>query len=171
MSTKSPAEVRHASCYSPAHHLHPLHCPHRVGSSARGVGAIQVACECTRGDFAVTLSIVIPAYNEEVLLGRCLDAVIAEVARSGRDVEIVVVNNASTDATGNIAARYPVRVVDEPNRGIVQARNRGLTETTGELVANLDAAGSPWRRNVGFSPAPRLRPSSPAHLGQSECRS
>ncbi|HHB83700.1 MAG TPA: glycosyltransferase, partial [Devosia sp.] len=43
------------------------------------------------------LAFVIPAYNEETLIGACLASVVAEVRRSGYDVEIIVVNNASTD--------------------------------------------------------------------------
>lgn len=87
----------------------------------------------------MTLSIVIPAYNEEALLGRCLEAVLAEARRAGGEVEIVVVDNASTDGTRAVAERYPVRVVNEPKKGIVEARHRGLIETTGDLVANIDA--------------------------------
>ena len=61
------------------------------------------------------LAFVIPAYNEEALIGKCLESVVAEIARSGADAEIIVVNNASTDRTGEIARSFPtVRVVDEP---------------------------------------------------------
>lgn len=89
---------------------------------------------------SLKLSIVIPAYNEEALLGRCLEAVLREVRRARCEAEIVVVNNASTDRTRAIAESYPgVRVIDEPIRGIVHARHRGLVGTTGELVANIDA--------------------------------
>jgi glycosyltransferase involved in cell wall biosynthesis len=86
------------------------------------------------------ISIVIPAYNEEALLGRCLEAVLAEVKRSAVECEVVVVDNASTDGTAGIAREYPgVRLLAEPQRSIVRARARGLAETSGELVANIDA--------------------------------
>ena len=86
------------------------------------------------------LAFVIPAYNEEALIGKCVEAVLAEVARSGRDIDVVVVNNNSTDRTGEIAASYPgVRVVDEKQKGIVSARDGGFRATTAELVANIDA--------------------------------
>jgi glycosyltransferase involved in cell wall biosynthesis len=86
------------------------------------------------------LSIVVPAYNEEALLGRCLQAIEQEVARSRRDVEVVVVDNASTDGTVAIAASFErVRVVEEPRKGIVHARQRGFDSTRGEIVANIDA--------------------------------
>lgn len=86
------------------------------------------------------IAFVIPAYNEEALIGQCLKAVIAEVARSGADAEIVVVNNASTDRTKEIALEFEgVRVVDETQKGLVHARRAGFEATSAELVANIDA--------------------------------
>ncbi len=86
------------------------------------------------------LAFVIPAYNEEALIGKCVESVLAEVRRSGRDVDVVVVNNNSTDRTAEVAASYPgVRVVDETQKGIVSARDGGFNATTAELVANIDA--------------------------------
>ncbi len=86
------------------------------------------------------LAFVIPAYNEEALIGKCLTSVLAEVKRSGRNVDIVVVNNASTDRTKEIASSFPgVRVIDEMEKGLVAARDAGFRATTAELVANIDA--------------------------------
>ena len=86
------------------------------------------------------LAFVIPAYNEEVLIGHCLEAVLREIKRAGCEAEVVVVNNASTDDTKAVAMAFPgVKVVDEPSKGIVHARHRGLQVTTAELVANIDA--------------------------------
>lgn len=88
----------------------------------------------------VAISFVVPAYNEEKHLGRSLTAIVAETRRSGRTAEIIVVNNASTDATGDIAASFPeVVVVDEPVKGLVQARRAGFLHASGELIANVDA--------------------------------
>ncbi len=84
------------------------------------------------------LAFVIPAYNEEALIGQCVESVVAEVRRSGRDCEIVVVNNNSTDRTAEIAAKAGARVIDEPQKGIVSARDGGFRATTAELVANID---------------------------------
>jgi GT2 family glycosyltransferase len=53
--------------------------------------------------------------------------------------EIVVVDNASTDATSGIVGRYPVRRVFEERRGRPHARNRGIIESSGEIVAFTDA--------------------------------
>jgi len=86
------------------------------------------------------LSFVIPAYNEEALIGACLESVLAEIERSGVDAEVVVVNNASKDRTGEIARGFAgVKVVDEPKKGLVNARHAGFENSTGELVANIDS--------------------------------
>lgn len=86
------------------------------------------------------LSFVIPAYNEEMYLGKCLDSIAREIARTNHDAEIIVVNNASTDRTGAIAASCPwVIVVDEPRKGIVKARDAGYRAAAGDLIANIDA--------------------------------
>ena len=87
------------------------------------------------------LAFVIPAYNEEALIGKCLESVVAEIARSGVDASIIVVNNASTDRTGEIARSFAsVQVVDEPKKGLVNARDAGFAATEGfDLVANIDS--------------------------------
>ena len=87
------------------------------------------------------LAFVIPAYNEEALIGKCLESVVAEIARAGADARIIVVNNASTDRTGEIARSFPsVHVVDEPKKGLVNARDAGFAASEGaELVANIDS--------------------------------
>jgi cellulose synthase/poly-beta-1,6-N-acetylglucosamine synthase-like glycosyltransferase len=88
------------------------------------------------------ISFSIPAYNEEQRIAHCLEAVQKEIVRTGleAETEIVVVNNASTDRTGEIARSFQgVRVVDEPQKGLVKARQAGFRNTTGELVANVDS--------------------------------
>jgi glycosyltransferase involved in cell wall biosynthesis len=90
------------------------------------------------------ISFVVPAYNEQALLTRSLTAISDEIARAGQvlgqDAEIIVVNNASTDRTREVAeAVAGVRVVDEPRKGLVQARWCGFEASTGELIANIDA--------------------------------
>jgi len=87
------------------------------------------------------LAFVIPAYNEQALIGKCVESVLAEVKRSGRtDIDVVVVNNNSTDRTAEVAASYAgVRVVDEKEKGLVSARDGGFRATSAELVANIDA--------------------------------
>lgn len=84
------------------------------------------------------ISLVIPAHNEEAYLGGCLDSVLAHAR--GRFHEIIVVDNASTDRTADVARQRPgVRVVHEPAKGLTKARQRGFLESTGEYVAYIDA--------------------------------
>jgi glycosyltransferase involved in cell wall biosynthesis len=86
------------------------------------------------------LSFVVPAYNEEAYLPACLESVLAQTKELGDAVEIIVVNNASSDRTREVALGYAgVRVVDEPRKGLTFARQAGLNETSGELVAYIDA--------------------------------
>lgn len=86
------------------------------------------------------VSFVVPAYNEERLLPACLAAIRAEIERTGCAAEVIVVNNASTDRTADVAAAAQgVVVVDQPVKGLVQARSAGFQASRGVLVANIDA--------------------------------
>ena len=86
------------------------------------------------------LSFVIPAYNEEAYLPKCLEAVLAEKKRGKYDIEVIVVNNASTDSTRQVALSYPgVIVVDEPKKGLSAARQAGFMVATGDIIANIDS--------------------------------
>jgi glycosyltransferase involved in cell wall biosynthesis len=86
------------------------------------------------------ISFIIPAYNEENYLEQCLRSVVAQAQQPGSNVEIIVVNNASTDHTAEIARRFPeVRLINEPRRGLARARQAGFAAATGELIANIDA--------------------------------
>lgn len=86
------------------------------------------------------LSIVIPAYNEEILIGKCLESVLGEIKKKNYDTEVIVVNNASTDRTKEIALSFPgVTVVDESRKGITWARNAGSKVAKGDIIANIDS--------------------------------
>jgi glycosyltransferase involved in cell wall biosynthesis len=87
------------------------------------------------------LSFVVPAYNEEAYLPACLTSILDQT----RDLpagttEIIVVNNASTDRTREVALGFPgVTVVDETRKGLTFARQAGFAASQGELIANVDA--------------------------------
>ena len=86
------------------------------------------------------LSFVIPAYNEEAYLPACLDAIFLQIKDVPGGAEVIVVNNASTDKTREVALRYPgVKLVDEPQKGLTFARQAGFKACTGELIANVDS--------------------------------
>lgn len=83
------------------------------------------------------ISLVVPAYNEEKYISSCLESVIKN---GGELYEIVVVDNASTDKTAGVAARFRrVRVVTEPKKGVTIARQRGVRESSGDIIAFIDA--------------------------------
>lgn len=86
------------------------------------------------------LSFVIPAYNEEAYLSDCIASILKQTRALALETEIVVVNNASTDRTREVALRFPeVILVDEPRKGLPFARQAGFNATTGDLIANVDA--------------------------------
>lgn len=83
------------------------------------------------------VSVVIPAYNEASLLPDCLDSLAAQVYSGS--IEVIVVDNASDDATAAVAAARGVTVVSEPVRGYSRALARGFEAASGEIVATTDA--------------------------------
>jgi glycosyltransferase involved in cell wall biosynthesis len=87
------------------------------------------------------LSFVVPAYNEEAYLPACLESILQQTRTlPAASVEIIVVNNASTDRTREVALSYPgVTVVDEPRKGLTFARQAGFAASTGALIANVDS--------------------------------
>jgi glycosyltransferase involved in cell wall biosynthesis len=85
----------------------------------------------------LTLSVIVCAHNEAAYLAACLHSLLAQ---SRPPDEIIVVNNDSSDDTGRVAARIPgVRVVDEPRRGLVVARETGRRAATGDILVYVDA--------------------------------
>jgi glycosyltransferase involved in cell wall biosynthesis len=84
------------------------------------------------------ISVVIPAYNEERCLGRCLQALRAQSYSASR-FEIIVVDNGSTDATARIARGFGAQVVGEPVKGIAMARQTGFEAARGEVIISTDA--------------------------------
>jgi glycosyltransferase involved in cell wall biosynthesis len=87
------------------------------------------------------LSFVVPAYNEEAYLPACLESILDQTsALPAGTIEIIVVNNASSDRTREVALRYPgVIVVDEPRKGLTFARQAGFAASSGSLIANVDS--------------------------------
>jgi glycosyltransferase involved in cell wall biosynthesis len=88
------------------------------------------------------LSIIIPAHNEEMLLGQCLVSLHHAIHAAGLDTsqyEVIVVNNGSTDSTPQIASQHGARVIEEPTKGITRARQAGFQMSRGELIAHIDA--------------------------------
>jgi cellulose synthase/poly-beta-1,6-N-acetylglucosamine synthase-like glycosyltransferase len=88
----------------------------------------------------LAISFVVPAYNEEALLPKTLEAILAEIRRTTCAADIIVVNNASSDSTAAVARSFEgVRVIDEPVKSLVRARRAGFVAARGRLIANVDA--------------------------------
>lgn len=87
------------------------------------------------------LSIIVPVYNVEHFLGRCLDSLSKQTMQ---EIEVLMVNDGSTDGSREIAAAYALRdnrfrLIDQDNQGLSGARNKGLGAASGEYVAFVDS--------------------------------
>lgn len=83
------------------------------------------------------ISAIICAYNEERMLGPAIHSLLAQTRVPD---EIIVVNNASTDDTRAVAAGIAgIRIVDEPDKGLVKARAAGYRAATGDVLLYIDA--------------------------------
>lgn len=88
------------------------------------------------------LSVIIPCYNMQAYLPTCLDSVLKQELNLD-EMEVIVVNDESTDATLNIAKRYEseyqnIKVIDKRNEGVGAARNSGLDMARGKYIYFLD---------------------------------
>ena len=84
----------------------------------------------------LSVSLVIPAYNEECYLKTCLNSVARQTVAP---VEVILVNNNSCDKTVAIASKYPfVKVINESRQGIVFACQAGYDAARGDIVARID---------------------------------
>jgi glycosyltransferase involved in cell wall biosynthesis len=105
------------------------------------VGRIKKADLClaprANSETSMSVSIIIPTFNGARRIGSCLDALLQQT--EGRDAEILVVNDGSTDSTTDVVARYSeVRLITQSNAGPAAARNRGAVETKGTIILFTD---------------------------------
>jgi glycosyltransferase involved in cell wall biosynthesis len=87
------------------------------------------------------ISVLVPAYNAEAFLEQCLESI---VAQTYRHLEIIVVDDGSTDGTATISDRWAerddrIRVIHQPNGGLSAARNTALDIMSGKYVAMVDS--------------------------------
>lgn len=86
------------------------------------------------------ISIIVPVYNQEKLLNRCLDSILCQTFD---DFEIIIVNDGSTDNSGKICDEYAtkdrrVKVIHQKNKGVSSARQTGLDAACGVFVIHAD---------------------------------
>ena len=89
----------------------------------------------------MTFSIIIPAYNAEAYLSRCLDSIFSQ---EFEDFEVIIINDGSTDGTAVLLERYAsihpnLQVLTQSNQGMATARNRGLEVAQGDYVLFVDS--------------------------------
>ena len=82
------------------------------------------------------ISVVIPAHNEEKYISACLSSLKHQIYT---DFEIIVVDNASTDLTSQIARLFADEVIFEPVRGVARARQEGFKAARGDIIVSADA--------------------------------
>src|SRR3954470_20431202 len=85
------------------------------------------------------ISFVVPAHNEQAAIGRTLQAIHDSARVVGQPYEIIVVDDASTDATAEIARQHQARVVSVNHRQIAATRNSGGRAGRGERIFFVDA--------------------------------
>lgn len=88
------------------------------------------------------ISIIVPIYNEEKYLRRCIDSLLNQICNF--DLEILLINDGSIDSSGNIAKDYALRnnkvkYYEQENKGLSAARNLGIRHATGNYIAFVDS--------------------------------
>jgi glycosyltransferase involved in cell wall biosynthesis len=86
------------------------------------------------------VSVIVPVYNGEATIEACIESILA-LSFPASDVQLLLIDNASTDRTAAMLGRYADRatVLYEAKRGPAAARNRGLANATGDIIAFTDA--------------------------------
>lgn len=87
------------------------------------------------------VSVVIPALNEEIIIGNCLSA----IRENDQSVELIVIDNGSTDRTVEIAKKYCDKVIIKPEFSLAQMRDHGANIATGDIIVTTDADCIPPR--------------------------
>jgi glycosyltransferase involved in cell wall biosynthesis len=82
------------------------------------------------------VSVIIPCYNGEAFLKEAIESALAQTYHR---VEVIVVDDGSTDSSAEIAQKLRVRCIRQPNRGLTASRNRGVRESRGSYIVFLDA--------------------------------
>lgn len=92
----------------------------------------------TSSDRRPSVSVVIPCYNAEAWVAECIDSCLKQTLR---DIEIIVVDDGSTDRSRNVLQQYSGRIelICQPNAGGCAARNAGFRQSRGEFIQFLDA--------------------------------
>lgn len=86
----------------------------------------------------ITISVIVPAHNEEKYVERCIDSVNRAAARVKCGVETIIVCNRCTDRTAELALARGARVVTDESRCIATVRNTGIAAARGKVIVTMD---------------------------------
>lgn len=90
------------------------------------------------------ISVIVPAYNVDKFIGKCLDSILNQTYR---ELDIIIIDDGSTDKTGNICDEYKtkdsrIKIIHKENGGLSSARNTGLKYANGDYILFVD--GDDW---------------------------
>lgn len=89
-------------------------------------------------DEKIDLSIIVPVYNSEKLLRKCMDSIVNQ--KTKYNYEVIAINDGSTDGSLEILREYSyIKIIDKENQGVAIARNVGLDNARGKYVAFIDS--------------------------------
>ena len=88
-------------------------------------------------------SVIIPVFNREKFIKRAIESVLNQTYKN---FELIVVNDGSTDRTLDIVKNYPIKIINQENRGVSAARNRGIKASVGDIIAFLDSDDE-WKKD------------------------
>ena len=81
-------------------------------------------------------SIIVPVYNVEKYIKNCLDSI---EKQTFKDYEVIIVNDGSTDSSMDVVKDYDFKIINQKNKGLSAARNRGVKEASGEYLLFIDS--------------------------------
>ena len=89
----------------------------------------------------VDISVVVPVYNTEKYLHKCIESILNQTFRN---IEVILIDDGSVDGSGSICDEYKikderVKVFHQPNSGVSVARNKGIIESTGNYICFVDS--------------------------------
>ena len=84
------------------------------------------------------VTVIIPTFNRASFIEKCIDAILQQ---SHKDIELIVVDDGSTDNTPQILSKYKhqIKIITQENKGVSCARNAGLREAKGDFIAFCDS--------------------------------
>ena len=122
-------------------HAGDMVCFDSVFEGHRGLYTVAIPKSVSKSDLCHKISVIIPVYNVEKYLERCVESVMKQTYR---DIEVILVNDGSTDDSLRVCKQLKVQypqliIVDKPNGGLSSARNAGISASSGEYIAFLDS--------------------------------